>query len=99
MTRRRDIGEFKFRHFVISIVTFVLIGGFLYSRFDFYVAPKNPGDTSEQNKIITNLEERISNVEKMNANLRSEINRLEGQIRDCQKANGSKKKPSNCPNH
>jgi cell division protein FtsB len=63
MKRRRDIGEFKARSFVTATLVFLVLGGYLYSRFTFQVAPKATDEIVNQQKRIAALEEQINKLQ------------------------------------
>jgi septal ring factor EnvC (AmiA/AmiB activator) len=96
MTRSRDIGEFKGRHFVIATIIFIVIGLILYGRFDFRVDPKAADQLTKQQEEITKLEQRIDTLEKSNTDLQSEFKKIEKQQNACCKSHGPNAKPCPC---
>jgi TolA-binding protein len=79
MMRSRYIGEFKASGFAIATALFLLLGGFLYSRFDFKVEDKPADVGSKQQLEIGHLEQRIDQLEKTSKDVQGAVQQIERQ--------------------
>lgn len=96
MKRRRDIGEFKARCFVIATMIFLIFGSILYSRFDFRVDPNLTDELTRQKEGITTLQQRIDSLQKSNTDLQLKLAKIEKQQDSCCKSHGPNTKPCPC---
>jgi FtsZ-binding cell division protein ZapB len=81
MTRRRDIGEFRIRAFVIATLIFLLSGGYLYSRFTFKVDPNVADEIVSQQKEIKALEEQTNKLQQAVTDVQTNEQRTREQDR------------------
>jgi type II secretory pathway component PulM len=92
------IGELRARGFLIAVAAFLLLGAFLYSKFEFQTTPTPADEISKQEKRIDELQKRIDQI----ANATSDAH--VGQTTDKQAPSSKpspneKARPINQPKH